>query len=174
MTSAPTCPLCARPRRWIERRQDHARYCGGASCTATERPCRTCGNTFIVNAPGTGPHTCSPNCKQPSTNANATHGIPPWEGRRAQQARQTMASRLPEPCGQCGEPVDGTSRWVVGHIKSRQEYPELTWDPTNWRIEHAQCSSRSAAMAQREAGYRDGYARGFTEGYEAARRGDVT
>lgn len=37
--------------------------------------------------------------------------------------------------------------WVVGHIKSRAAYPELTWEPTNWRIEHRGCSDRTGTAA---------------------------
>src|SRR3546814_11952612 len=38
-------------------------------------------------------------------------------------------------------------RSVVGHIKSRAAHPELTWDPSNWRIEHRKCSDRTGQAA---------------------------
>ena len=70
-------------------------------------------------------------------------------------------TKWPTKCGQCGRRVDKSKPWVVGHIKSRAQHPELTWDPTNWRIEHRRCSNRSGqaeviakakAEALREAG----------------------
>lgn len=32
---------------------------------------------------------------------------------------------------------------MVGHIKDRALYPELTWEPSNWRAEHKACSDKS-------------------------------
>ena len=32
---------------------------------------------------------------------------------------------------------------MVGHIKDRALYPELTWEPSNWRPEHRACSNAS-------------------------------
>ncbi|HEY9416633.1 MAG TPA: hypothetical protein VIQ30_17895, partial [Pseudonocardia sp.] len=31
----------------------------------------------------------------------------------------------------------------MGHIKDRALYPELTWEPSNWRPEHKACSDAS-------------------------------
>ncbi|PTU57591.1 HNH endonuclease [Sphaerisporangium cinnabarinum] len=39
------------------------------------------------------------------------------------------------------------SGWVVGHIKSRVTHPELTWEPSNWRVEHRRCSDASGQAA---------------------------
>ena len=69
------------------------------------------------------------------------------------EARAWMATRLPAPCGQCGQTVTPGQRWVVGHKIARTVRPELTWDPANWQPEHRECSDRSgaAAVAARDA-----------------------
>lgn len=36
---------------------------------------------------------------------------------------------------------------MVGHIKDRWRYPELTWEPSNWRAEHRVCSDSSGQAA---------------------------
>jgi hypothetical protein len=46
---------------------------------------------------------------------------------------------LPDPVGTKAR----WSSWVVGHIKDRALYPELTWEPSNWRPEHRACSDAS-------------------------------
>lgn len=66
-----------------------------------------------------------------------------WRGRAVTQAREYMlkTKRWPAKCGQgCGVKVYKEDNWVVGHIKPRAIYPELTWEPSNWRIEHRKCS----------------------------------
>lgn len=77
--------------------------------------------------------------------------VPEWGGRRlVEVARPYMALRLPATCGQCGGPVTSKDEWAIGHIKSRLAYPELTWEPANWRHEHRRCSDRSGHDAIRE------------------------
>lgn len=73
-------------------------------------------------------------------------------------------------CGVCGLPVPadppGTngnqSGWRLGHIKDRVTHPELTWNESNWRVEHKKCSdgggqaaviAKAKADALREAGF---------------------
>lgn len=72
-------------------------------------------------------------------------GAAAWSGRGVAKAREFMAAttKWPTVCGQCKKRVDKSSNWVVGHIKSRATHPELTWDRTNWRIEHRKCSDKS-------------------------------
>lgn len=80
-----------------------------------------------------------------------------WTGRGVAAARVHVAGHTtwPATCGQCGRPVvadpPGTtgkaSGWVVGHIKSRVTHPELTWEPSNWRVEHRRCSDASGQAA---------------------------
>ncbi len=88
----------------------------------------------------------------------------PWSGRAVEAARAIVAGWLPRPCGQCGEVVTAEDRWVVGHIKSRAEHPELTWEVSNWQVEHRSCSDKSGqavviAKAKAEA-IRDAVASG--------------
>lgn len=60
-----------------------------------------------------------------------------------------------DTCPRCGhlvqpDPPNTPARysgWVVGHIKSRSTHPELTWDPSNWRLEHRACSDASGTLA---------------------------
>lgn len=72
-----------------------------------------------------------------------------WSGRKVTQARAALASRTtwPVPCGQCGKPVQREDRWALGHIKSRASYPELTWVPSNWAVEHRECSDAGGQRA---------------------------
>lgn len=81
-----------------------------------------------------------------------------WSGDVVRRARAVMAPRLPCACGRCGKTVTRDDAWVVGHIKSRLAFPELTLRPSNWRIEHRACSDASsgeaiAEKALREAGF---------------------
>jgi len=86
-----------------------------------------------------------------------------WSGAQVRNARTIMSRTLPAPCGRCGKTVEpdapgtppGKSGWVVGHIKSRLAYPELTGSPDNWRVEHRTCSDGSAAEAIIEKALRD-------------------
>ncbi len=50
-------------------------------------------------------------------------------------------------CGKCSEPVESTTPWVVGHIKSRATHPELTMEISNWWPEHRRCSDASGQAA---------------------------
>lgn len=89
-----------------------------------------------------------------------------WSGRAVTEARAVMAQTLPAPCGQgprciLGRAVEPNDYWVIGHVKSRAEHPELTWEVSNWRVEHRACSNASAqgvvianarASALRDAG----------------------
>lgn len=51
-----------------------------------------------------------------------------------------MAATLPQPCGQCGKTVKPGDEFVIGHIIPRWQRPDLTWVPSNWRVEHRACS----------------------------------
>ncbi|HEY0889660.1 MAG TPA: HNH endonuclease [Nocardioides sp.] len=78
-----------------------------------------------------------------------------WSGANVRHARATIAPTLPRPCGRCRKTVHPTDRWVVGHIKSRHAYPELTLVPSNWQPEHRACSDRSSGEAIAEKALRD-------------------
>lgn len=81
-----------------------------------------------------------------------------WGGRRVQQARTIVASWLPMPCGQCGEPVDpdDAEPWIVGHKIARSVDPSQMWVVSNWQPEHKSCSERSAQAVVVEKARRDG------------------
>lgn len=69
-----------------------------------------------------------------------------WAGKAVTQARAWLASRTDwstVTCGQCGKRVKADEAWTLGHIKARATHPELTWDTSNWRIEHRKCSNKS-------------------------------
>lgn len=68
-----------------------------------------------------------------------------WRGAAVAKARAYMkgVTSWPTTCGQCGKGVTPDQDWVVGHIKARATHPQLTWDPSNWRIEHRKCSDRT-------------------------------
>lgn len=80
---------------------------------------------------------------------------PEWNGRRVTQARAHMRRYLPADCAadthapDCPGVIDGTDdrAWVVGHVRSRIEHPELTWAVANWRIEARVCSDASGQAA---------------------------
>lgn len=79
-----------------------------------------------------------------------THWTTRWSGRTVEKARALIGSKLPLPCGKCGGIVEFEDDWIVGHIKSRAAYPELTLDPTNWCAEHRPCSDESGHEAMLE------------------------
>ena len=72
-----------------------------------------------------------------------------WSGAVVRRARTYMATKLPAPCGVCGNTVQPTpaSSWVVGHIKPRATHPHLTLEPSNWRPEHRACSDAGGQAA---------------------------
>ena len=73
-----------------------------------------------------------------------------WSGRAVTDARAYMARTLPTSCAKCGKTVKATDNWVVGHIKSRAVWPELTMVPSNWSVEHRACSDASAQSVVQE------------------------
>src|SRR4051794_33813464 len=100
-----------------------------------------------------------------------------WSGRRAIQVRAAFgrAQSWPVPCGRCGKLVQpdppghvGRSRWVLGHRIPRAVAPELTWVWSNFQVEHARCSNRSAQQGVQQANHAKGYAEGFADGRAAA------
>lgn len=79
--------------------------------------------------------------------------IAPWEGRRAQQAlEQVRRQHAPRrtPCVLCGQRIDYTRKGkadslTVQHIKSRRDFPNLTWEPSNWAPAHKTCNLAAGA-----------------------------
>lgn len=75
--------------------------------------------------------------------------IPAWGGRRAAEALQRVKAqgrRHRRPCCICGQQIDYSlpSRHphgcTVQHVKSRRDFPQLTWDPSNWAPAHNECN----------------------------------
>lgn len=97
--------------------------------------------------------------------------VPAWSGRRVMQARELVGRSLPRPCGRCDALVMPEDKWIVGHIKSRAAYPELTWDPRNWRPEHDACSRPTAQAAVQENAARRALRDAARAGVSSARDG---
>lgn len=80
--------------------------------------------------------------------------IPTWGGRRAQEALARVKAegrRRRSPCCICQQPIDyslpSTDPWgcTVQHIRSRKQFPHLTWAPTNWGPAHRDCNTSAGA-----------------------------
>lgn len=79
-----------------------------------------------------------------------------WQGANVRRARAVMVQRLPASCARgCGRTLTRDEEWIVGHIKSRLAYPELTLSPSNWQIECKPCSDGSSNEAVVEKALRD-------------------
>jgi hypothetical protein len=87
-----------------------------------------------------------------------------WDGSAVTKIRETWRERLPLRCRRCGRMIYPADDWIVGHIKSRRAYPELTWDPANHWPEHRHCSDASANEAKAEAAARELAAAGSAPG----------
>lgn len=83
---------------------------------------------------------------------NGIH-VPPWEGRRAQdaleQVRQRHAPRH-TPCVICRQAINYKRKGKadslsVQHLRSRRDFPHLTWEPSNWAPAHKSCNSSAGA-----------------------------
>ncbi len=66
--------------------------------------------------------------------------MPTWGGRRSQAIRAWWAGQLPLPCSRCGQPVQASHDWHVGHRIAKSVAPELQWDRDNTWPEHAACN----------------------------------
>lgn len=76
--------------------------------------------------------------------------IPPWSGRRAQDALALVkaAGRAARTrCWICKQTIDYSlpstdpNGCTVQHIKSRKLFPRLTWVRSNWAPAHSRCNS---------------------------------
>lgn len=76
-----------------------------------------------------------------------------WGGPRVTRLRQRMAQELPTVCWRCGYVVTEDMAWTIGHIIEVDVAPELMWESTNHRIEHARCNfSAGARYGNRKRG----------------------
>lgn len=80
--------------------------------------------------------------------------IPQWAGRRATEALQWVKAqgrRNKLPCCLCLQKIDYSlpsthpHGCTVQHVKSRRDFPELTWVRTNWEPAHRECNSSAGA-----------------------------
>jgi len=82
--------------------------------------------------------------------------IPPWEGRAAREALRWVkatgrAADPQSPCVICEQPIDydlvypDPAACSVQHIRSRRDFPHLTWVRSNWGPAHALCNSSAGA-----------------------------
>jgi 5-methylcytosine-specific restriction endonuclease McrA len=79
--------------------------------------------------------------------------VPGWSGRRAQEALEWVRhkyGRLNAPCCICHMPINYSVRGTddslsVQHLKSRKNFPHLTWDQANWRPAHLLCNKSAGA-----------------------------
>lgn len=79
---------------------------------------------------------------------------PAWNGRRAAEALQRVKSlgrKRRSPCWECEQPIDYSlpsthpDGCTVQHVKSRKLFPELTWDPSNWKPCHKACNESAGS-----------------------------
>lgn len=70
----------------------------------------------------------------------------PWSGPYVAAARAWLAAQVawPTPCARCQRPVH-PGHWHLGHRLDRQAHPQMTWVPSNWRVEHPHCSMSAGA-----------------------------
>jgi 5-methylcytosine-specific restriction endonuclease McrA len=75
--------------------------------------------------------------------------IPKWGGRRATEALARVKSegrRKKRPCFLCGQDIDYSlpstdpDGCTVQHIRSRRDFPHLTWVSSNWAPAHLACN----------------------------------
>ena len=58
-----------------------------------------------------------------------------WGGGRAQKAAEYCKRVYGWTCWLCGHEITPDD-YTVDHVKERKQYPELTWEPSNWRPAH--------------------------------------
>jgi 5-methylcytosine-specific restriction endonuclease McrA len=83
--------------------------------------------------------------------------IPPWSGRRAQDALRRVKAegrRNNAPCCICDQGIDYSLAYPhpqscsVQHMRSRKQFPELTWDPSNWAPAHLDCNKAAGVVVE--------------------------
>ncbi|RZU61755.1 HNH endonuclease [Zhihengliuella halotolerans] len=75
--------------------------------------------------------------------------VPAWSGRAASRALDQVRAggrARRTPCVICRQPIDYSLRYPhpqscsVQHLKSRRDFPQLTWEPSNWAPAHLDCN----------------------------------
>lgn len=89
-------------------------------------------------------------------NINGMH-IPEWSGRRRADALvrvKAAGRRAKTACCICDMVIDYSLEYPdpqscsVQHVKSRRDYPLLTWDPSNWKPAHLSCNKAEGVGAR--------------------------
>lgn len=82
--------------------------------------------------------------------------VPAWEGRRRADALRWVKMRGRKdgsPCVLCSMPIDydleypNAKSCSVQHLKSRRDFPMLTWVRSNWAPAHLDCNKVAGAGA---------------------------
>ena len=60
----------------------------------------------------------------------------PWAGAHVTKAREYVKRVYGWTCWICGHAITDDDDYTVDHVKERKHYPELTWEPSNWRPAH--------------------------------------
>jgi len=79
-----------------------------------------------------------------------------WSSSHVSRARAYIATTLPTTCEVCGQLVHPDDDWHVGHRIPRALDPTRTFDPTNWRPEHAACNTADGTTAALRRAYQAG------------------
>lgn len=107
--------MCARPAKWMVKRQQFGMYCAGVSCTNRDRTCQTCQKPFTLNTDGAGNKYCSTKCKIMGYHPRADNRTIccAWcarEGRTKPNAHRIW----PYICEECLQPI----KHVVDRLKA--------------------------------------------------------
>ncbi|GAB2767877.1 hypothetical protein [Sinomonas soli] len=91
---------------------------------------------------------------------NGLH-IPPWSGRRRQDALVRVKAegrRANAACCICDQSIDYSLEYPhpqscsVQHVMSRKQFPELTWEPSNWKPAHLDCNKGAGIQREESLG----------------------
>jgi len=78
------------------------------------------------------------------------NGIHTARYRTDREAKRVEWQRRRRPCNICGQPLnyslpkDHPEHFQLDHIKSRDKFPDLEFDPANWAPAHASCNKRKS------------------------------
>jgi 5-methylcytosine-specific restriction endonuclease McrA len=87
--------------------------------------------------------------------------IPAWTGRRRAEALafvKAMGRRKKSPCFICKQGIDYDLTYPhpqscsVQHVKSRFNYPHLTWEKSNWEPAHLDCNKAAGTQGEQGLG----------------------
>lgn len=121
----PPCGICARPRRWIEQRQDYALYCAGNHCSSRYRTCKSCGEVYDKTMLGAGSRYCSQDCVRKRKLVAVTCA---WcDATRPRGSHRPQGEYL---CATCVSPIKSVLERLRSHRVPIGMYQQLIDDPT--------------------------------------------